>query len=476
MTPSSSNTASSKDTQFGWPPYARAASILVSLIAGVYILYTLRDLLIPLCFAAIFAILLYPLCAKLEHWRLPRVLAVVISILVFIVVVGLLLYLVSAQIASFADEIPRLTTKVEQLLEELLSLGERHFNLSRTEQIGQSKRYLLNALGESRKVLMDTVMATTSTLTTTTLVPLYVFFFLLYRDFFRQFIHKVFRSVSRPRLNTLLSRMYEVIQNYLVGLVLVILIVGILNTIGLWALGIEYAVFFGFFAAFLILIPYIGILIGSLLPAFMSLVTKDSAWYSLGVIGMMGLVQFLEGNFITPKVVGSKVSINPFAAILLLLLGGRLWGVSGLILALPFTAILKVLLDASPSLSAFGYLLGEPEEESGPVASPNPPAERLPSQVRHQQEQQGRRKARPAGNSTPPSIGGRPVKAATPAKEPEATGGRPIQVAALAKEPEATAPEPTAAATEPSTNRRRRPSRRRKKPTDDTKTSTGQDS
>src|SRR5690606_12565403 len=117
--------------------------------------------------------------------------------------------------------------------------------------------YLLSMLGESRNMMAQTVVSVGGLLGTAFLVPLYVFFFLLYRDFFREFIYKAFRGVSNTRLDRILSRIYEVVQSYMSGLLLVIGVVGVLNTVGLWALGVDYAVFFGFLAAFLILIPYI---------------------------------------------------------------------------------------------------------------------------------------------------------------------------------------------------------------------------
>jgi predicted PurR-regulated permease PerM len=92
------------------------------------------------------------------------------------------------------------------------------------------------------------------------------------------------------------------------------------------------------------------------------LLTKDSIWYAVGVAGAFTVVQFLEGNFITPNIVGSKVSVNPLAAIIALILGGMLWGPAGMILSIPFTAILKVILDNIEPLEPFGFLLGEPPE------------------------------------------------------------------------------------------------------------------
>ncbi|MGO1522049.1 MAG: AI-2E family transporter, partial [Sphingobacterium sp.] len=130
--------------------------------------------------------------------------------------------------------------------------------------------------------------------------------------------------------------------------------------VGLMALGIDYAWFFGSLAALLMLLPYIGIAIGSILPAFFALAVKDSAWYAVGVVAWFQVVQFLEGNIITPNIVGSKVSINPLMAIIGIVLGGMLFGLAGLIIALPLIATLKVIFDAIPSMEAFGFLIGEP--------------------------------------------------------------------------------------------------------------------
>lgn len=343
--------------------YLKLASSLVALIATVYILYVLRETIIPLAFSILLAILLHPVCAWLEVRKVPRIGAILLSILALFTVIVILVYVVSMQIGSFAEELPRITEKAEAILDQTLTMGERYLNISRTQQVSEAKKYLINALSEGRAVLLNTLVTTTGAISTFVLIPLYIFFFLLYRDFFRMFVHKAIRSVPNEELNLLLKKIYEVIQSYLSGLFLVILIVGVLNSVGLLILGVPHAIFFGFLAGFLILIPYIGILIGSVLPALLSIVTMDSPWYAVGVIGIMSFVQFLEGNFITPHIVGSKVSVNPLAAIIALFLGGQLWGLSGLILALPVTAILKVIMDTVPSLEPYGFLLGEPVHE-----------------------------------------------------------------------------------------------------------------
>ena len=146
------------------------------------------------------------------------------------------------------------------------------------------------------------------------------------------------------------------------GLLTVMGIVAILNSVGLMIIGVEHAWFFGIMASLLMLLPYIGIAIGSVLPALFAIATKDSYWYALAVIGWFQVVQILEGNFITPNIVGGKVSLNPLVSILSIFLFSMLFGFAGLILALPLMAILKVIFDTVPQLQPYGFLFGEPAD------------------------------------------------------------------------------------------------------------------
>jgi predicted PurR-regulated permease PerM len=128
---------------------------------------------------------------------------------------------------------------------------------------------------------------------------------------------------------------------------------------GVFFLGIYHPIFFGFLSGTLTVIPYIGITIGASLPAILALVTKDSAWYAVGVVAVHAVVQFLEGNFITPKVTGSRISINAMAAILALIVGGKIWGIPGMILAVPAIGIAKILMSYSPSYKPLAALIDD---------------------------------------------------------------------------------------------------------------------
>ncbi|MFK7773422.1 MAG: AI-2E family transporter, partial [Saprospiraceae bacterium] len=187
----------------------------------------------------------------------------------------------------------------------------------------------------------------------------YTFLLLLYRTSLKNFYIMQFGATIKDGAELVLERIQTVIQKYLYGLLLVIAILGILNSIGLMLIGIEYAIFWGFLAAFLAVIPYIGTALGGLLPFLYAFATCDNYWQPIAVIVLFAFVQIIEGNLITPKVVGSSIKINPLAAILALLVGGAIWGTSGLILALPFIAIIRIIFSQIDFLKPIGMLLSD---------------------------------------------------------------------------------------------------------------------
>jgi len=134
--------------------------------------------------------------------------------------------------------------------------------------------------------------------------------------------------------------------------------VAVLNSSALLILGIQYAILLGIIGALLNVIPYIGGLIAITLPMLVALATKEPV-YALFVFGAYVAVQFIDNNFIVPRIVASKVKINALMSIIVVLLGGALWGVAGMFLAIPLTAIIKVILDRIEPLKPFGFLLGD---------------------------------------------------------------------------------------------------------------------
>lgn len=340
------------------------ASSLFALALIIGFLYMTQSVVVPLLFAIILSITLYPIAALFEHkLNFGKAAASFMAVIIAILIIIVLLWFIVHQSIIIGKDAVAIQEKILVAVESIQNWIQSQFGLERNEVVQKIKEQGNKALENVGGYVSTAFGSIGSMLAGVILVPIFIFFLLYYRDFFKEFFFKAFKNTDNKRIHTVLNKIYEVVQSYCLGLVTVMGIVAVLNTVGLMLMGIQYAWFFGSMASLLMLLPYIGIAIGSILPALFALATKDSALYAVGVIAWFQVVQFLEGNIITPNIVGSKVSINPLMAIIAILLGGMIFGLSGLILALPMVATLKVIFDAIPSMEPIGYLIGEPEKE-----------------------------------------------------------------------------------------------------------------
>ena len=347
----------------GIPNYIKYFIVLSSLMLTGYVLIIASSVVSPLLAAFIVSLLLKPLSDRMERVRIPRSMSSFLSIaIVFVVIMGLSMFF-SSQIANIASEMNMIETRFNKTIDQGSKWVEQTFNISPTEQVEYIKASLSKLLQNSSAIAGSTISATAGFFSSFFLFLLALFFFLYYRSFLVSFLYRVFSSKHHNKLGRTLKKMEGVVRNYILGLFLVIAIIAVLNTIGLLSLGIEHAVFFGALSAILTIIPYVGIMVGGLLPVVFALITKDSLWYPVGVILIFWVVQFLEGNFITPNIIGNQVSVNPFAAILGLFVGGMMMGAIGMIFAIPVLAIVKVICDSIESTQPIGYLIGSPPDD-----------------------------------------------------------------------------------------------------------------
>lgn len=325
----------------------------------------MRSILIPLAFAALFAIVLNPIAQRIER-RTGTVFSITIVLLGSLLMLGLLVWFVVGQLKDLVLTLPDLEDKFFAGVVSANQYIEEQFNISTDEQTTM----MGDALKNLSVYLGDVVYSTSYLVYFFIQVPIYIFLFLLYKGKFREF----FLAYNPTGEFQWKKDIDGVVRGYISGLAIVVLIAGTLNSIGLLALGIEHAIFFGFLSGALTLIPYVGITIGATLPALFALITKDSIWYAVGVVAVHAAVQFLEGNFITPKITGSRISVNALAAILALLIGNLLLGIPGMILAVPAVGIVKIFMANSASLKPFVILLEDkPTVLESPAAVENDP-------------------------------------------------------------------------------------------------------
>jgi predicted PurR-regulated permease PerM len=330
--------------------------LLVIIALAITTIILCRDIVIPLAFAGLFAIVMLPLVKRIER-RTGPTWAVVIVLFGSIIIFGFLNWLLVRQIINLSNDLPNLESKMDQFIDQSSRAVSDNFGISMAEQ----KKMIQDFLKGVTAFMGTVFLTTTNTISTIIQIPIYIFLLLIYRGKFKLFFLSLVPNDNDEL--TWKKDVDNVIQGYISGLLLVTLIVAVLNTTGLLILGIDHAIFFGILSGVLTIIPYIGIFIGALLPVLMALITKDSAWYALGVIIVFTVVQFLEGNFITPRITGSKVSINALAAIIALLIGGKILGVAGMILAVPIIGVLKIVLSYSEHLKPFVILLGDDDQK-----------------------------------------------------------------------------------------------------------------
>ncbi|MBK8518382.1 MAG: AI-2E family transporter [Saprospiraceae bacterium] len=344
---------------------AHIALDILAVVLIVFIAYMLRSVLTPLIFATILSTLIYPIVHYFEtHLYFNRVIAITISILIFCSIIFAIFVFIGTQFNDIMDKSSGYYESITKKLTQLIHHTEKTTGLKQNDILGTKQIEVKEIVKKNSNTIFEFITSSGSIIGDFVLTPLYMFLFLLYRDFLRSFTYRVVAGYSNKiKMKSILNELYYVQHNYLVGLVIVMIIVGLLNSIGLLLLVIEFPFFFGFLCALLLLIPYIGIIIGSILPALVALATKDSYWYAVGVIGIFGFIQFLEGNIITPKITGTKVSLNELVSIISIILFSMLWGIPGMILALPITASLKVIFDHIEQLKPIGFLLGSADDK-----------------------------------------------------------------------------------------------------------------
>ncbi len=298
--------------------------VLLILVLFFHSLIYASQVIIPIIFSLFLALIISPLVSFFEKKKIPTALSIIISLLVITLTLGGGIYFISVQGKNLILDLPDLTEKFHRTIDEISRSLDSISNLSTRpmELLKQNSNKLMESVSN---LLTNALSLTGNLITFATLVPIYVFFMLLYKNNFKLFLIEL--DDADENYVTMASEANKMVHSYIVGLSIVITIIAVLNTIGLYALGLKYALFMGVLSAVLTVIPYIGIFIGGLVPVVVALITKDSLFYPLAVIGIMAFVQFLEGNFITPKIVGSQVNVNPLAAIIALIIGANVWGV-----------------------------------------------------------------------------------------------------------------------------------------------------
>jgi predicted PurR-regulated permease PerM len=335
-----------------------AAYILIVILGGGFLLLEGRSLLFPLLFAIFFAFLLMPV----EKWifrRIPfKVVSISGSVLLILGIVAGLGFVFGYQLIQIVSDLTSIQDQLKRGVQSILLFIDQNIPYLELPADPQSMNEMMGGLLEAPIQFVGAgISSGAGFLVNAALTLIYTVFLLIYKEAFRDFLMMQFSKEKREEIEQVLSQSVHMIQRYLAGIVTVIIILAVLNCIGLLLIGVEHAIFWGVLAACLVIIPYIGTTLGGTLPFLYSLATSDYSWQPFAVVGMYVFIQQLEGNFITPKIVGSSVRINPFVALIAIVIMGSLMGIGGIVLAIPIMAILKLVLEEIDLLKPVALLM-----------------------------------------------------------------------------------------------------------------------
>ena len=334
------------------------AYFVIILIGLGWLLYLGSSIILPLIFASLFAIFLVPLDKKIlrgvkKKWA--SILLTFSCVILPLIIVGSLF---SFQLLRIFESLPSISNSIKKGGRNLADWLDQKIPMLNIKSDNIIMDGLESAIEEPFNILGYGLSSTTGVLAGIALTIIFTYLIMYYRRSIRNFILYQFEKSDRKDVKDTVRKIKGTVQAYVGGVGIVIVILSFFNTLGLWIIGIEYPLFWGTLAGVLYIIPYIGSLLGGLLPFLFAMATSDHNWQPIAIVLYYGVIQQIEGNFIIPKIVGGRVNINPLVAIMALLFFGMLWGVAGVVLALPIISIIRIVMAEFESTESIAELMG----------------------------------------------------------------------------------------------------------------------
>jgi predicted PurR-regulated permease PerM len=356
------------------PAYAVAALV-------VYLLYVVGQvIIIPLLTSFALAYLLNPIVERIEARGISRPIAAAIALVLVTASVALLLWLIIPDLWSqsvAASEIvvrnfnPQNAREVGAKIREFSPFVYRVGGW-RVEQFLRTPNNLYEATRTWAAGSLTNFLATASASLDLLLVPFFVYYILVDFRSWRDSSEDLIPSRFREPFTRLFDEVGRILQSYVLGQLMIAMMMGVLYAIGFWALGVPAWAGIALLSGFLNVIPYVGTALGIVLATGFTFANSGELWRIAGVLGVFVAVQSIEGYILTPRILGGRLSLHPMAVFLGLLVGGKIFGFLGVLLAVPVIAVAQVFLKFLREIykSSFVYHAGEAGPEEAPREAP----------------------------------------------------------------------------------------------------------
>jgi predicted PurR-regulated permease PerM len=349
------------------PLTVRRSIELLGLVLVIAILVIAHNIIMPVLMAFFISIMLLPVFRFLRKYKFPEPAAIIVPILLVAILLGLIIWFFSMQIGSLIEDFPQIKRNVGIHLNALSNWISSISDFSTKEQVKFINDKSNDMLGMAGKAASGAAVTLSSIFVFVGLLPIYIYLMLFYKDILLRFIFMWFKPDHHHKVKDAIYETESIIKNYLVGLLIQVTYMTILLGGILMIVGIKHALLIGVIFAMLNLIPYVGALIGNLIGVLLTLTSSTELWPVITVLVVIAVVQFLDNNILMPRIVGSKVKINALFAILGVIIGGSIAGVSGMFLSMPVIAVLKVIFDRTETFKQWGVLLGDERPSKSPM-------------------------------------------------------------------------------------------------------------
>ena len=341
------------------PSLSKSISVLFFSFLVICGLYFAREFLIPLSISALLAMLFVPLSRWFEKRKIHRIIASILCLLILMLSVAGIIALLSWQASGISDNLSQIGGRLTEIVEDIRQFIARNVGISTYKQKqwieGQSSVGSGGAMGIAGAVLSSLMAIIVDTI----LIAVYLFLFLCTRSHIKKFVLMLIPEKEIKETEKIIGDAGKVAQRYIAGMGTMIVILWIMYSIGFSIVGVESALFFAVLCGLLEIVPFIGNLTGTSLTVLMVISQGGNNGMIIGVLATYLLVQFIQTYILEPLVVGSEVNINPLFTILVIVLMEIIWGVAGMILAIPMLGIVKIICDHVKSLKPYGFLIGK---------------------------------------------------------------------------------------------------------------------
>jgi predicted PurR-regulated permease PerM len=318
----------------------------LAIVLTTIILYFGKPVFMPLAIAGVLALVFMPFCRWMEKKGANPVAAAILCGIIFsLLITGVILFIIH-YFRQMATDVSDLTQLIH------------HYNHTIRQYLHNLPPPLPEEAGEFSKIATPVMSIVLSLVINMILILIYMIMLLCIRGQIKLFILKLIKPEYRDETRDVITRSAKVVQRYLTGLFFVIGCLWVMYSIGFSLVGVHNALFFAVLCGLLEVVPFVGNITGSTLTSIMALSQGGGMGMVLGVLGTYALIQFIQFYIITPLVMREQVNIHPLFTIVILIAGELVWGIPGMILAIPALGIAKIVCDHVEALYPFGYLIG----------------------------------------------------------------------------------------------------------------------